>query len=83
MAVGGDVTQTTWDGAAVTLTIGFTAHPGVPFTHDVYWNRGAPAVTCDGASLPSDGVTTDPARLVYTVACGGDGVHTLVFTGSP
>ena len=75
MAVGGDSTSTTWDGS--TLTIEFTAHPGVPFTHDVYWNRGTPSVTCDGAALA--GVTGDPKRLVYTVSCGGAGAHTLVF----
>ncbi len=75
MAVGGDVMQTTWDGAA--LTIAFTAHPGVPFTNDVYWNRGTPEVTCDGVPLTAP--TADPARLVYTVTCGGAGAHTLVF----
>ena len=75
MAVGGDVTQTTWDGES--LTIGFTAHPGVPFTHDVYWNHGTPDVTCDGE--PIRGATADPARLVYMVTCGGAGAHTLVF----
>jgi hypothetical protein len=79
MAVGGDVTQTTWDGA--TLTVGFTAHPGVPFTHDVYWNFGTPTVTCDGETLT--GVVADLARLVYTVTCGGGGSHTLVFKSGP
>jgi hypothetical protein len=75
MAVGGDVTQTTWDGSA--LTIAFTGHPGVPATHDVFWNAGTPVVTCDGKTLA--GVAEDPKRLVFTVTCGGSGSHTLVF----
>jgi hypothetical protein len=79
MAVGGDVTQTTWDGTA--LTIGFSAHTGVPFTHDVYWNRGTPVVTCDGNPLPV--APADPARRVYTVTCGGAGAHTLVLASGP
>lgn len=81
MAVGGDVTQTTWDGTASSLTIAFTAHPGVPFTHDVYWNRGTPVIACDGE--PLDGVVAAPERRVYTVTCGGAGAHTLVFKAGP
>ena len=77
MAVGGDVDATTWDGT--TLTIAFHDHPGVPSTHEVYWNLGQPAVACDGAALA--GVTQDPTRLVFNVACGGGGAaHTLVFS---
>jgi hypothetical protein len=79
MAVGGDVTATTWDGA--TLTVGFTGHPGVPATHDVFWNHGAPAITCDGAAVSAP--AADPARNVFTVACGGPGAHTLVFASAP
>ncbi len=84
MAVGGDVTSTTWDGAKLTLT--FRDHSGVPSKHDVYWNLGAPRVTCDGAALSP--VTLDPQRRVATVACGGDrlpdaGDHVLVFAGGP
>jgi hypothetical protein len=82
MAIGGDVDTTTWDGNRFTIT--FHDHAGVPAQHDVYWNRGTPAVTCDGAAL--SGVTGDPTRLVFTVPCGagstvGDGgaEHTLVF----
>jgi cellulase (glycosyl hydrolase family 5) len=77
MAVGGDVTTTTWDGSA--LTIVFTPHPGVPFTHDVYWNVGTPTVTCDGVAVAD--VKEDSKRLVFTVSCGGAGTHTLVFSG--
>jgi hypothetical protein len=80
MAVGGDVATTTWSGS--TLTITFNDHPGVPSTHDVFWNVGTPAVTCDGK--PVTGVTGDPTRLVFTVTCGGGdapdaAAHTLVF----
>ena len=83
MAVGGDVQTTTWDGAKLTIT--FQDHSGVPTQHDIYWNRGNPSVTCDGASL--SGVTGNPTTLVFTVSCGagltaGDAspVHTLVFS---
>jgi hypothetical protein len=78
MAIGGDLEATNWDG--VKLTVTFRDHPGVPAMHDIYWNRAAPAVTCDGERLTSGG--GDPARLVFTVPCGGDGPtgeHTLVF----
>ena len=84
MAVGGDLTDTTWDGT--TLTVSFQDHPGVPLTHDVYWNRGTPKVTCDGEAVTN--VTSDPVREAYTVACGtGGGLpdgggHTLVFASS-
>jgi Cellulase (glycosyl hydrolase family 5) len=84
MAIGGDVDKATWDGAK--LTIAFHDHPGVPAQHDVYWNRGTPSVTCDGA--PASGMSSDPTRLVFHVPCGvgataGDGgaEHSLVFGG--
>jgi endoglycosylceramidase len=77
MAVGGDVTSTTWDGAS--LTIAFQEHPGVPSVHDVFWNRATPKITCDGEAPGS--VKEDPTRLVLTVACGGAGAHTLVLSG--
>jgi hypothetical protein len=74
-AVGGDVTQTSWDGA--TLTLAFTGHPGVPAQHDVFWNHGTPRITCDGADVAAP---APDDRGVYTVACGSDGGdHTLVF----
>ena len=77
VAIGGDVDATTWDGT--TLNVSFHDHPGVPATHDVYWNRGQPSVTCDGA--PLTGVMGNPATLVFSVACGGDGAtHTVVFS---
>jgi hypothetical protein len=79
MAVGGDVSQTTWDGSA--LTVAFSGHPGVPPTHDIYWNNGTPTATCDGTTL--SGLTVDPKRLVYSVTCGGPGPHTLIFAGEP
>lgn len=89
MAVGGDVDTTTWDGTALTLT--FRDHPGVPSEHDVYWNRGTPAVTCDGVRLTS--VAEDSTRHVFAVTCGGTlppntgapdgGDHTLAFTAAP
>ena len=85
-AIGGDVDSTTWDGAK--LTIAFHDHPGVPAQHDVYWNRGTPSVTCDGA--PLSGVSSDPTRLIFHVPCGvgataGDGgaEHSLVFAPAP
>jgi hypothetical protein len=75
-AVGGDVTAIRWDGAA--LTIRFHGHPGVPAEHDVFWNRGTPVVTCDGANV------TPPApddRSVFTLTCGSaTGDHVLMFT---
>ncbi len=80
MAVGGDVDGTAWDGQTLNLT--FHDHAGVPSTHDIYWNRGAPSVTCDGS--PVADITTDAVRQLYTVGCGGTalpdaGAHTLVF----
>ena len=72
-------------GTAPSSTITFQDHSGVPTQHDIYWNRGNPSVTCDGASL--SGVTGNPTTLVFTVSCGagltaGDAspVHTLVFS---
>ncbi len=77
VAIGGDVDATTWDGT--TLNVSFQDHRGVPATHDVYWNSGEPLVTCDGATV--SGVMGNPATLVFSVACGGDGTkHTLVFS---
>jgi endoglycosylceramidase len=82
IAIGGDLDTTTWDGT--TLTVTFHDHPGVPATHDVFWNHGTPSVTCDG----SKGVAAasgDPSRMVFSVSCGGDGSaaeHTLVFASS-
>jgi hypothetical protein len=81
IAIGGDVDTTTWDGTKLTVT--FHDHPGVPATHDVFWNRGTPAVTCDGSKISSPG--GDPSRMVFSVSCGGDGSaagHTLVFASS-
>jgi hypothetical protein len=82
VAIGGDVDTNTWDGT--TLTVTFREHPGVPATHDVFWNRGTPAVTCDGEKLAS--VSGDAARQVFSVACGGGGAsdaeHTLAFAPS-
>jgi endoglycosylceramidase len=79
MAVGGDVDTIAWNG--MTLTMHFLDHPGVPSTHDVYWNpgRGQPTVTCDGAALRD--VTGNPSTHVFVVTCGGNGgKHTLVFS---
>jgi hypothetical protein len=78
-AVGGDVTRTQWDGAA--LTIAFKGHPGVPAEHDVFWNLGGPQITCDGQAVAAPAADD---RHVITVACGSDtGDHTLVVRSAP
>jgi hypothetical protein len=78
-AIGGDVTQIHWDGAA--LTLGFRGHPGVPAEHDVFWNLGTPQITCDGQAVPPP---SPDDRHVLTLACGSaEGEHTLVFRTAP
>jgi hypothetical protein len=75
VAVGGDVDATTFDGAS--LTVRFHGRDDVPARHDVYWNRGTPAVACDGKSVAPDSV--DAANALYVVRCGAGGAHTLTF----
>jgi endoglycosylceramidase len=72
-AVGGDDATTSFDG--VTLTIGFRGRAGVPARHDVYWNRGTPAIACDGKPVVPDSADDS----LYVVRCGGAGAHTLTF----
>jgi endoglycosylceramidase len=76
-AVGGDIDSVRWDSSAGELTVAFHGHRGVPAIHDVYWNQGTPAITCDGAATAATRVDTD--GQLYTVSCGGAGSHTLVF----
>ena len=75
VAVGGDVTSMTWDGAA--LTVQLRGRADVPARHDIFWNRGAPTIACDGKSIAPDSV--DAAHSLYVVRCGGSGAHTLTF----
>ncbi|MGZ3426992.1 MAG: glycoside hydrolase family 5 protein [Polyangia bacterium] len=75
VAVGGDVDAMTWDGAA--LTVRLRGRADVPARHDVFWNRGTPAIACDGAPTRADSV--DAASSIYVVRCGGSGAHTLTF----
>jgi endoglycosylceramidase len=76
-AVGGDVISTVWDGAR--LTVAFRGRGDVPPRHDVFWNRERPAprITCDGKTITPSSVNTLDG--LYTVICGGNGAHTLIF----
>jgi endoglycosylceramidase len=79
-AIGGDVTSTVWNAAAYSLAIGFTAHAGVPATHDVFWPSGTPTAICDGS--PASVLATDLTRHLWTFSCGSSpGAHTLVVRG--
>jgi endoglycosylceramidase len=73
-AIGGDPIAMRFDGT--TLSVQLRGRGDVPARHDIFWNRGAPTVSCDGreiAPATSDG-------LVYVVECGGGGgEHTLTF----
>jgi hypothetical protein len=74
-AIGDDVTQITWDSAA--LTVALRGHPGVPTEHDVFWNLGTPRITCDGANVPPP---PPDDRHVFTLECGSaSGDHVFVF----
>ncbi len=75
VAVGGDVVAMTWDGAA--LTVRLRGRADVPARHDIFWNQGAPGITCDGKSIMPESV--DAANSLYVVGCGGSGEHTLTF----
>jgi hypothetical protein len=76
-AIGGDVHSTLWDGAR--LTVAFSGRRDVAPRHDVFWNpeRPAPRISCDGKTIAATSV--DATNGLYTVACGGQGAHTLVF----
>jgi hypothetical protein len=78
-AIGGDVVSVKWDGAKGTLTVVFEGRADVPARHDVFWNHGTPAITCDGTAVATSEVMLDAERQTYTVMCGGLGEHTLVF----
>jgi endoglycosylceramidase len=71
-SVGGDLDAMTWDGT--TLTVSFHGHAGVPATHDIFWNRDPPSVTCDGQSVAA---AATAGSLLYHVECGGAGAHVL------
>ena len=73
MAVGGDVVATTFDGASLSLVL--RGRDDVPARHDIFWNRGTPAITCDGKPVAADSADGS----VYVVRCGGAGTHTLTF----
>ena len=75
-AIGGDLTDVKWDGAQ--LVVHFRGRPDVPNRHDIYWNQGAPAITCDGKTIAPSG-TDEPGKR-FTVTCGASGDHTLVFS---
>jgi endoglycosylceramidase len=75
-AIGGNPTALTWDGT--TLTIAFNGRADVPSEHDIFWNRGAPTIRCDGATTTAK--SSDSVSSRFTVACGsGHGAHTLTF----
>jgi endoglycosylceramidase len=74
-AIGGDAESVAWDGA--TLTVKLRGRAGVPSRSDVFWDRGTPAIACDGRSVTANSV--DQAGSVYVVDCGGCGEHTLTF----
>jgi endoglycosylceramidase len=78
-AVGGDPVAMKWDGATLTLT--FDGRGGVPAKHDVFWNRGAPTIMCDGKAIAATGPAVTTNGSVYTIdstgTCGGGGRHTL------
>ena len=77
-AVGGDLESMSWDGAA--LTVRFRGRADVPARHDIFWNQGAPRITCDGKPLQPERV--DDAGSTYVVRCGAGGAHALIFSRS-
>jgi hypothetical protein len=76
MAIGGDPVAAHFDGSALTVT--FEGRGGVPARHDVFWNRGAPSITCDGKRLAA----VAQSNGIYTVDCGGAGRHVLRVAGA-
>jgi hypothetical protein len=75
-AIGGDAESVTWDGAR--LTVKLRGRDDVPGRHDVFWNRGTPAIACDGKTVTP--LSVDEAGSIYVVRCGGSGEHTLTFS---
>jgi endoglycosylceramidase len=77
-ATGGDLDGETWDGSS--LTVSFHGKGGVAPRHAIFWNRGTPAFSCDGAPVTPVSVDADASR--YLVDCGGAGAHALVVTAT-
>ena len=66
----------TWDGSHA-RRCAFRGRGDVPARHDIFWNRGTPAIACDGRPTTPDAV--DAVNGGYVVRCGGAGAHTLTF----